>query len=241
MRIAIVDDNPEDRRQAVEMTEKCCKARNLHTQIVQYSDGTLFLEDCKENPPDVVLMDIYLGGLDGVEVARRLRESDKMAKLIFTTVTGAFAREGYDVQATHYLMKPLREDKLQTALDRCFSDIAQDSRSVELKVGYQEYTVLLRNILFVRKDGNYIYVHTSGEVELKVHQSLVQFMQTVGQDPRFLQCYQGYAVNLQHVVGLGEDNNSFALDNGMTVPLAKKNRSALHAAWISYEARLLQE
>lgn len=81
---------------------------------------------------DVLLLDIEMGNMDGVTLARQIRKSNKNVQIVFITGYSDYIAEGYDVEALHYLMKPLKDEKLFDVLDRAVNKLVQNEKHLVL-------------------------------------------------------------------------------------------------------------
>lgn len=114
MRILIVDDEHLARSRLRRMLEEGSE----HSIIGEASDGQEALEKIEDLHPDVVLLDIRMPGIDGLEVARHLIGMDEPPAVIFTTAYDDYALEAFKVNAVDYLLKPIRPEKLKEALHK---------------------------------------------------------------------------------------------------------------------------
>lgn len=114
MRILIVDDEHLARARLKRMLEE----QPEHSVIGEASDGQEALEQIEALHPDVVLLDIRMPGIDGLEVARHLIGMDEPPAVIFTTAYDDYALEAFKVNAVDYLLKPIRPEKLKDALHK---------------------------------------------------------------------------------------------------------------------------
>ena len=91
-------------------------------------------------PFHIILLDILLPLLNGMDTARELRQYDKTVKIIFLTSSPEFALESYDVKAYSYLLKPVTYEKLEETLNECVKTFAIDPKHLILKtaLGYQK-------------------------------------------------------------------------------------------------------
>lgn len=105
---------------------------------------------------ELVVLDIYMGGATGMEVARRLRAGDGQVRLAFATSSNDFASESYEVGACYYLRKPFRPEGVRAMLERLDLEALERSRRLRLPDGSQ---VVLRSIRYAASDGHRVTLH----------------------------------------------------------------------------------
>lgn len=114
MKLIIVDDEPLARQRLAKMVDDL-----PGWDVVGLSgDGTTALAMIDQEQPDVVLLDIRMAGLDGLQVARRLAEQSTPPAVVFTTAFSEHALSAFDTNAVAYLLKPVRKERLCEALSR---------------------------------------------------------------------------------------------------------------------------
>ncbi len=115
LRIAIVDDEDPARSRLRDLLADC--AEKLPLEIVgEAASGREALELVAQQPCDVVLLDVRMPGMDGIEAAQHLRKFDPAPAIIFTTAYDAYALKAFEVHAIDYLLKPIRAARLAEAL-----------------------------------------------------------------------------------------------------------------------------
>lgn len=114
MRVVIVDDEPLAR----ERLSRLLQEFPGYEIVGEAGDGESALDVIDDEEPDLVLLDIRMGGMDGLQVARQLAELDVPPAVIFTTAYSEHALSAFDASAQAYLLKPIRLDKLKEALMR---------------------------------------------------------------------------------------------------------------------------
>ena len=115
MKILIADDEPLAR----ERLSHLIKEMDLHYQSYEAANGLEAIEQVNQHEPDVVLMDIRMPGMNGLEAAQHLVKMDSPPAIIFTTAYDEYALQAFESQAVDYLLKPIRKERLEKALSNC--------------------------------------------------------------------------------------------------------------------------
>ena len=117
--IAICDDERAEITYLASLVHKWVTARGVDVRLLDYESAESFLFACGDDKTvDVLLLDIQMRAMDGVELARQIRRDNEIVQIIFITGYPDFIADGYDVSALHYLMKPVKEDKLFEVLNK---------------------------------------------------------------------------------------------------------------------------
>lgn len=130
-RAAICDDCAADAQFVSEILKAWADERGAEVNAEIYPSAESFLFAYDENKAyDMLLLDIEMGGMDGVSMARRVRAGNKTVQIIFITGYSDYIAEGYDVAALHYLMKPVNREKLFGVLDRAVERLKISQRAL---------------------------------------------------------------------------------------------------------------
>jgi two-component system response regulator AlgR len=131
LKILVVDDEPPARARMGQLLGDC--APQLALEVVGQADGGLAaLDAVRRLHPDVVLLDISMPDMNGIEVARHLAQTDAPPAIIFVTAFDEHALQAFEVQALDYLLKPVRADRLLAALQRAQRIAPREPRLDEL-------------------------------------------------------------------------------------------------------------
>lgn len=222
MRIAICDDCMEDVR-----TLKSFLDRH---EVRVYSDADSFLTDIEEKniSYDLYLIDIYLNGradnmeapgMDGIELARRLRAHNEEAAICFVSASDDFYREAYDLYAVQYLIKPVQEEALVQLLDKVSKSLA---RKKEQKLSFQSRgysgTIPYGKILYIMSREHTISIYcTDGTVQEYRGKLSELAMRVCGEV--FMRCHQSVLVNMYYVDNLKGAELTVA---GQPIPVSRR-------------------
>lgn len=166
VQIAICDDLADDRQKMHRLLTNYCDQNDLMVQIDVFESGEAFLA-ADTSGYGLVVLDIFMDKLNGMETARRLVEKNASVQIIFCSTSNEFAAESYDVAALHYMTKPVEEDKFYAVLDRFFVAY-QALKTITVKVQRVEETLYISDILWVESSGHDCVLHTRhGNIETR--------------------------------------------------------------------------
>ena len=209
MRVLIVDDEKLARDRLRELLNEI----GGHTIVGEAMNGNEAIERTMELNPDVLLMDIRMPGMDGLEAAIHLMGMENPPSVIFTTAYDQHALNAFEVNAVDYLLKPIRKDRLAGALDKAqkltlqqLRDVneAQDQPnarthiSVHLRGNIR--LVPVQEILYFMADSKYVTVRTAAEEHL-IEDSLVNLEKEFG-DKIFLRIHRNALVATAFIKGI---------------------------------------
>lgn len=218
--IAIVDDMADDRAALSAFIIKDMAQRNLPYVAEEFISGEDFLASFAPQHFSVAFLDIYMGELNGIEVARKIYDSDPTCKIVFLTTSREHMLDSFSVNPTYYLVKPFVEEKLRQALDFCFP---QPKPTDFLTIRTKNGTMLVArtDICYIQHVGRYGYVRLSdGEIESL--QSFGELTAPLLEDKRFLTCFRGVMVNL-HFIQKQEDCD-FIMTDGSRQPISRRSK-----------------
>ena len=125
-KIAVCDDNPADADYVADIIRRWAQARAVLIEIERFPSAEAFWFQYEENRCyDILFLDIEMEpeGMNGIELAAKLRKNDSSIQLVFVTGYMEYIADGYDVEALHYLLKPVTEEKLGSVLARALARV----------------------------------------------------------------------------------------------------------------------
>ncbi len=227
MRIAICDDNKTDALFVQKITENWLKSRGFEVQIETFSSAESFLfRYAEEKNFDILLLDVEMGQMDGVTMAKRIRQENETMQIVFITGYSDYISEGYEVEALHYLMKPVREEKLSSVLDRAADKIRQNEKVLNLELSGEMVRLPMHEIRYLDVQKNYVTVHAKQDYTLK--RSLGDFEKEL--DERFFRAGRGLILNLKTIRRVTKQE--VHLSDGCVLPLPRGAYEPLNRAII---------
>lgn len=198
LRIAICDDSPECRQQLQECIEQW-QDKPDQLLLISFEDADSLLAAHAAQPFDIIMMDVIMPLLNGIEAARELRQNDQDVKLVFLTSSPDFAVESYTVKADNYLLKPLQPHTLYKALTELIFQISRESRSMTIKGVKAIHRVLLRNIEYVEAQNKRVLFFLADGRTIESNDPLYTFEPQMLLSDGFFKCSRSYIVNINHV------------------------------------------
>lgn len=219
MRIAIIDDNKEDRDSLKEIIKKVFFDFGYSIDTINiYEDGQSFLENFVKDKYNFIFLDILMNTLNGIKIAKAIREKDKYSKLIFTSISNDFASESYYVHADGYLLKPIHMNDLSQVMEKFNLSDIYHQRMIHLPT---EKTLFIHSILYTSFYGHYVTIHCKNQKQIKIRCTQKEIVQCFSLYSDFVTCTKGMIVNLNYVSQLNDDH--FTMINGDMIPISRRN------------------
>lgn len=240
LRIATVDDNPTDLKEIRMCLSHYFQKRAGQTPIdytiTAYTSGPSFLDDLKKGDYDLILLDIYMPRMTGMQVANEIRAIDDEAWIIFLTTSRDHALESYNVFASGYVLKPLLENKLQleTLLTRLLPEDALAAKTLAVKrPGGECLSIPYSHILYMDCQGSRnAILHLEGRPPLKAAMSYQELSDILLTDERFLESYHRLILNMNAVTAMKED--TFLLKGDLSLPISRRKKKAVKQQYMQF-------
>ena len=239
LRILIVDDEAPARRRLREVLADC--AAEMPVEIVGEADNGLdALVRTQAEPVDVVLLDIRMPGMDGIECAGHIQKLDRPPAVIFTTAYDTYACQAFELNAIDYLLKPVRAERLARALSKVHSLGAAALESLReahpkarthLSVNEKGRIVLIpvEDILYLKAELKYVTIRTAMR-EFLMEESLTRLEEEFGE--HFLRIHRNCLVARARIREIGKqpgaDEGHFLRLEGLDerLPVSRRQYSA---------------
>lgn len=225
-KIAICDDNQADTEYIADLVKKW--AKDTIVQIKTYPSAESFLfHYAEEKDFDILLLDIEMGKMDGVTMAKTIRKDNESVQIVFITGYSDYIADGYDVAALHYLIKPVKKEQLFGVLNRAAERLKKNEKELLLKTSGETVVMPVREISYLDVQQNYVTVH--GKIDVTVKRTLGEFENEL--DERFFRLGRSYIVNLTYIRRITKTD--VYLSNGGRIPLPRGQYDALNRAIIA--------
>lgn len=227
-KIAICDDSETDIQYISGVVNRWAANTGHTVQTSTFVSAENFLfHYAAKNDYDILLLDIEMGTMDGVTMAKKLRQENDTVQIIFITGYSDYISEGYEVAALHYLMKPVKAEKLFSVLDRAVEKMSKNEKILNLEISGKMVRVPVYQIRYADVFGNYVTIHASYDLTKKM---------TLGElekqlDNRFFRVSRSVIVNLTQISRVTK--TEIKLYDGVSIPLPRGAYESVNRAIIN--------
>ena len=231
LRMAVCDDESAQMELMNRYLLEWAQDRKVKCAVKCYESAESFLFDWEEDKAlDLLVLDIEMKEMNGMELARRIRSQEEKIPILFVTGYDRYIAQGYDVEALHYLIKPVHKEKLFEVLDRLKnSAVPEEKLLLATKEG--EHTFLLGSIWYFEAAGHFSTLYTDRDT-IALHMSISSLAKKLAGSSSMVLCHRSYLVNLAHVSSLSK--GELLLDDGRKLPLSRSQAAKVQKAFIKY-------
>lgn len=225
---AICDDSPADRELLASLTRQWAAQTNTVVMLSEFTSAENYLFRApEEGSPDILLLDVEMGAMDGVTLAKKIRRSNDTMQIVFITGYSDYIAEGYEVSALHYLMKPVKPEKLFSVLDRAVEKLRKNERLLNLEIGGEMIRIPVYRIRYADVQGNYVTIHADDDHTVKMALSELE----KHLDERFHRVGRSAIVNLTKISRVTK--TEICLNDGSIIPLPRGAYEGVNRAIIN--------
>ena len=235
MNIAILEDDQQDMDHLRLLLQTYAEKHDLPMTVETFSVSEKFLRAFGVGKYDLIFFDNYIGSGLGIDVARKVRLTDKDVDIVFVSMSAEFAISGFEVGALHYLIKPVAISELEQVFERwkkkavptppreTFLNVATKNETFMLPINEIEYIEVLDKICTIHHNGTKTAAHMSLE-KMTEHLSASKFLRT----------HKSYVVNLDFVKTIGK--TSFRMKAGAEIPIGRMYLVSCKQKYMEYLA-----
>lgn len=236
MRIAIVDDDGEFRKKTEEIARKFCGTAGEEADILCVAEGNTLLEAAESRRScDIYILDVELPGLDGLELAGRLRERDSDARIVILSNYEKYALPAYKVRPYDYIMKTRYETELPNALEGIWRERQRKAREdiYLLENDDMKKILPLDRILYLEKEKKkkYTMIHCLGGENYSEKLPLEKAYEKL-QKESFLYINRGHIINMEHITCL--EKEEITLADSVRLPVSKYRMATVKDELVRY-------
>lgn len=234
MKIAILEDSKIEADRLKKGIEKYGQQNDWDIDIDEYKSGEEFFQhnpDCLFVQPSAFFLDIQMGKMNGIDVAKKLREIGYKGTIIFLTAFREYVFRGYEVRALNYLLKPIRQNTLFLCLDEIAKDLSNNTYIYRNKQDI--FSIPYSEILTFSSRLHYVDILTASG---KCYEQMSTLNKIIEHLPsEFIRTHRSYIVNMAHIYRIS--SSTIELSNHLTTHIARSYSKDVVDAFAKYTTR----
>lgn len=216
IKIAICEDEKDQQELLKAHIEKIFKGISIKYSLYVFNSGEELLENYPKDI-DIVLLDIQMGQINGMDTARKIRLLDNKVEIIFITSLIEYALEGYEVRAYRYLIKPVKYENLKENIINCIKEVDIKNKYIIVKEQGSQIKIDINEITYIEVQKEIITIHTLNKV-YKIKGTMNNIEKEINCS-RFCRCHKSYLINLEHINSIKQ--YVAMLENSEEVPISR--------------------
>ena len=230
LRIAICDDNGAFLQQTKFMLEHWdgCPAA-LETEL--FTDGDSLILAHARKPFDIVLLDVVMPLMNGIETAREMREKDKTVRLVFLTSSPEYAVESYSVRARDYILKPVVPERLFACLEGLIAEMGEISRFINVRGMDAVHRLPLSGLDYIEAQGRHSLFRMSDGSGVLSGEAFNSIENRLRDEESFFKCHRSYIVNIFNISSWSP--REIVMRSGAKLPLSRGCHREFEEAYFS--------
>ena len=231
MKIAICDDDSLQLKLLAEYCKRWSKATSTRIEIITYPSAEAFLFAYEDGLKfDILLLDIEMKDISGMDLAKELRNLNDDITIIFITGIKDYVFEGYHVQALDYILKPVKEQQLNSALNIALENSALKEPFILIESDGQVIKVKEKYICYIESMGHNTIIHTYAK-KFESKKSISSFEKELNAS-LFYRCHRCYLVNVAKIESISK--TELNLEGNFIIPIARGKWEPLNKSFLNY-------
>lgn len=229
LKIAICDDEQNQIEYITSLVSSWSASMGHSCEIRTFASAEAFLFEYEDDKAyDILLLDVEMKNISGIELAKLIRKDNNRAEIVFITSHFEFVGEGYEVDALHYLIKPIPADKLAQVLTKAAEKLSVEPPSVVISCEGETVKLYESDILYAESFLHYIVIHTKDK-EYKIKESISVFEDRLSDD--FYRIHRSYIASLKHITRISRTSVNIG---NTELPLSRGKYDDINRAFIEH-------
>ena len=234
--IAICEDSLDEEKHLISMLN----LSSIPNEYTIFHSGEELLNIYKPEKFDLLLMDIFMNGITGIETIEKIRLVDENIPVAFITTSTDYALESYRLSALKYIEKPYKLKDIETILKLAALEKA-NSPGLIVHKNRQDIKLNFSNIIYIETSKRLLNIHTTDSEIIQINEKLSNILPQL-EKGAFISPHKSFAVNLSHIQYIDQEIKCFVMDNGDNIPIKRellgKSKKALEDFLFSNTRRL---
>ena len=233
MKIFLLDNDKKTVAQLEAYIKEYAEKMGVVMEARGFTDQAVFLQayDDSEEKPYLVIIQVEMQKMSGIEVARILRKKGSTVRLILMDVSDKYAMDAFDVHADGYFKKPVTYQDFASAMSRFRARFAIESHTIEVRAERSKVNLHTADILFAESIGHNVWIYTK-EGEYKTPLTMSKLAEILQEEKSFLPCGRSYLVNMAFISQI--ETEVIVMNDGSRIPVPVRIRKKVNEAYLNY-------
>ncbi len=232
IRIAICDDELQELSRITKLISRYYDQKKAAYRYDAFSSATELLETMKKCAYDILLLDVLMPGINGIQAAHEIRGYDQDIKIIFLTSSPEYAVESYAVDAYYYFMKPATEAKLFPILDKIYLEALSSEEGLSIKSAAGIMRISFHKLEFLEVMNKKLFFHLSDGKVKEVPGALSSIEEKLLSRKEFIKVHRSYIVNMGYIEELR--NGTILTSSGHNIPISRLITVQVRESYMKY-------
>ncbi|MDE6252765.1 MAG: LytTR family DNA-binding domain-containing protein [Lachnospiraceae bacterium] len=232
MKIAVCDDEKEFIDAVCPLLEDWAQQHNIRLTLCRFTDGDDLIAAHRNECMDLIILDVIMPLLSGIDAAKEIREDDSAVPIIFLTSSREFAVDSYDVKAFHYLMKPIVREKFFPVMDDFLKIFNSQKITFTAHTASGFCKIAIDDIDYLEAQDKQVLVHMADGRTIEIREQLSACESVFLPDNGFFRCHRSYIVNLKRVEQFTK--KEIRMSQNATIPIPRGGYMAFKEAYFNH-------
>lgn len=238
MKIAICDDEIHFIDAICPMLEKWAKEREIELTLYRFMNGDDLIDAQKSECMDLIILDVIMPLLSGIDTARELRNTNQTVPIVFLTSSREFAVDSYEVKALNYLIKPVDEAKLFLVLDDFLKAFRQPETFFTAKTADGFQRIDIADVDYLEAQNKQVLVHLSNDRTIAIRELFSKCAEVFSPENGFCCCHRSYIVNLNNVERFSK--TEIITVHNAVIPISRNSYAAFKGTYFNHMFELTE-
>jgi Response regulator of the LytR/AlgR family len=240
MKTAIIDDNSREAEHLRQLLADYAADNKIDITISYFDCGEAFLDSSVRSKFDVIFLDIFMHGRDGIEVASKLWSAGDPGLVVFLTTSREHIWQAAALHSFDYILKDtLSAERLTELMNDICKKMHYSRQIIAFTAGSQEVRIPAASVQSIVAEANYTAFTFAGGTEMRYRIPFSRIAENVSTNCSFINCNRGIIINMDHIIK--ESSDGFEIENGTRYPIRKRDRTALKNRYHDYQFKKLEE
>lgn len=232
MKIAICDDETEFIDVVCPLLEQWAKERDIKLTIYRFTNGDDLIDAHRSECMDLIIMDVIMPLLSGLDAARELRNMNQTVPIVFLTSSREFAVDSYEVKAFHYLMKPVDRVSFFLMLDDFLETFNPPKPFFTAKTADGFCRIVIADVDYLEAQNKQVIVYLSNGRTIGIRELFSKCAEVFSPENGFCCCHRSYIVNLNNVERFSK--TEIITVHGAVIPISRNSYAAFKETYFNH-------